>query len=56
VSAPEGRTTRFCRSAWIVALNFAYAVRCGPDLLPARLSAVARGIRDHRRRRYGADR
>jgi GT2 family glycosyltransferase len=56
VSAPAGPMTRFCRSASIIALNFAYAVRCGPDLLPARLSAVARGIRDHRRRRYGADR
>jgi GT2 family glycosyltransferase len=55
LSSPEVRAATLYRTVCIVLLNVAYAVRCGPSLLPARLGAVARGIHDHRLGRYGAD-
>lgn len=55
-SPSTGRALRLARSVSIVLLNVAYAVRCGPRLLPARLRAVARGVRDYRLGRYGSDR
>jgi GT2 family glycosyltransferase len=56
VSPSSGWAVRAARGATIVLLNLAYAIRCGPRLLPARLRAVARGVRDHRLGRYGPDR
>jgi GT2 family glycosyltransferase len=56
VSPSSGRAARVARSASIILLNLAYAIRCGPRLLPARLGAVARGVRDYRLGRYGPDR
>ena len=55
VSPPTARAMRLARTASIVLLNIAYAVRSGPRQLPARLSAVARGVRDYHVGRYGAD-
>jgi len=49
-----GGLARLLRSTSIVALNLAHAVRFAPRGVPARLAAVARGVRDHRRGRYGS--
>jgi GT2 family glycosyltransferase/glycosyltransferase involved in cell wall biosynthesis len=50
-----GAFASFARSSSIVMLNVAHAVRARGASLPARLSAVARGVRDYARGRVGAD-
>jgi GT2 family glycosyltransferase len=43
------------RACAIVALNLAHAARPGRGHVGSRVAAVLRGVRDHRRRRYGPD-
>jgi GT2 family glycosyltransferase/glycosyltransferase involved in cell wall biosynthesis len=51
---PPGRTVAAAtRTATIVMLNAAHAVRVRPGSLPARLQAVARGVRDYALGRFG---
>jgi len=52
--APLPRPASWLRAAGIVFLNAAYAARAGNLRTAAGLLAVARGTRDHLRRRYGA--
>jgi GT2 family glycosyltransferase/glycosyltransferase involved in cell wall biosynthesis len=42
------------RTLFILALNVAHAIRARGASMPARLGAVARGVRDHFRNRFGA--
>ena len=50
-----GRLAALTRSSSIVLLNVAHALRSRGGSLPARLAAVARGVRDYARGRFGAD-
>jgi GT2 family glycosyltransferase len=52
---PGGWLARQLRASAIVGYNAAYAVKSPGGSLPARLGAVARGVRDHLRGRYGSD-
>lgn len=51
----DGRLKRGIRSAFVVALNLAHAVRAPGGSLPARMGATLRGIRDYLAGRDGAD-
>jgi GT2 family glycosyltransferase/glycosyltransferase involved in cell wall biosynthesis len=54
-AAPEaGRLAHLARTSSIVLLNLAHAVTMGGDTLPARLTAVACGVRDYASGRFGA--
>jgi GT2 family glycosyltransferase/glycosyltransferase involved in cell wall biosynthesis len=46
---------RFARAGAIIAFNALYALRTTGESVTSRLSAVARGTRDHLTRRYGSD-
>jgi hypothetical protein len=50
------RKRRIARVLFVASLNLAHAVKAPGGSLAARLGAAARGIRDHLRGRYGADR
>jgi GT2 family glycosyltransferase/glycosyltransferase involved in cell wall biosynthesis len=52
--ASRNEGPRGLRTISILALNVAHAVRTSGASLPARLGAVARGVRDHMAGRYGA--
>jgi GT2 family glycosyltransferase/glycosyltransferase involved in cell wall biosynthesis len=52
---PGGRLARHLRATAVVGYNAAYAAKSRGASLPARLTAVARGVRDHVRGRYGPD-
>ena len=52
----DGVLKRGIRSAFVVALNLAHAVRAPGGSLPARMGATLRGIRDYLAGRDGADR
>jgi GT2 family glycosyltransferase len=52
--ASRNGSARGLRTASILALNVAHAVRTTGASLPARLGAVARGVRDHLTGRFGA--
>jgi hypothetical protein len=51
--ASRNEGPRGLRTFSILALNVAHAVRTGGASLPARLGAVARGVRDHFAGRVG---
>ena len=50
------RKRRIARVLFVASLNLAHAVKAPGGSLAARLGAATRGIRDHLRGRYGADR
>jgi GT2 family glycosyltransferase/glycosyltransferase involved in cell wall biosynthesis len=52
---PAGRLAFLGRASWIVLLNLAHAARSKGGSLPARLSAVAQGVRDYAAGRFGID-
>jgi GT2 family glycosyltransferase/glycosyltransferase involved in cell wall biosynthesis len=51
----RGAVHRACRAGAILAFNVLYALRTSGGSIGGRLAAVARGARDHIRRRYGPD-
>lgn len=53
---PAGSVAAAWRTASIVALNLAHAVRASGAALPVRVAAVARGVRDYFAGRFGPDR
>jgi GT2 family glycosyltransferase/glycosyltransferase involved in cell wall biosynthesis len=55
-SRPGGAITRTLRGSAVVGYNVAYAAIAHGGSLPGRLTAVFRGVRDHLRGHYGADR
>jgi GT2 family glycosyltransferase/glycosyltransferase involved in cell wall biosynthesis len=55
-SRPGGVIARTLRGSAVVGYNVAYATIAHGGSLPGRLTAVFRGVRDHLRGRYGADR
>jgi GT2 family glycosyltransferase len=52
---PGNWLVRTARATAIVGYNAAYALTSSGGTLPSRLAAVAHGVRDHLRGRYGAD-
>jgi GT2 family glycosyltransferase/glycosyltransferase involved in cell wall biosynthesis len=52
---PGSWLARTGRATAIIGYNAAYAFRSSGAAFPARLAAVARGVRDHLRGRYGSD-
>ena len=52
---PGNWLVRTGRATAIVGYNAAYALTSSGGSLPSRLAAVARGVRDHLRGRYGSD-